>query len=543
MDDVIYLNEPMFQDGLVSQGVNDVVNAGASYVSMAFNAGADNGYLSTFRGVQATVAGTSGRYMNFAPSGTPVTQLPITTNAANTVISMQFDQPFGSQEAANSANHTTSQVNFFVLDSSGNIVATGNSNNIATDTPAQTVTIPNAGSYTVAIQVVSGADPGHVQFIRYGNGPANQLQVSQQFGSAGGTFYPASFGHNTAANAFGGGAVPWWAASPFLSQSPLQSEGFSGAGPALYVRNPDGSLKSGTVTPTLNPSIAGVDGGNTSFFVRRAADRHVQSAVPRPAGDVDQPLAGPPQLLRHLVGRAQRRRRGRAQMKQQSPNLTNEQIRTGLEAGTTPVNGAPPGTWDRQGGYGLVNAVNALAAVNVLKVSTTTPAAGAPLTQTPSQIVVTFNRPVDINTITPADLAFVKVPSTLTNMKIGTPFGVDNARFPTQVAFPFVFTVAPGKLGNGSFTYRIENPASEPVITSEDGKPLAQTFNSSFQLNDTTDPRVINTTLNGRVITVQFSEAMSPASITPSTLFLSPHRLEGQHHQHPEQRPPVQDLG
>src|SRR3954447_1514624 len=50
-DDVSYLDEPMFQDGIVAQGVIDVVNAGVSYASSAANNWGTDGYDSDFRPV------------------------------------------------------------------------------------------------------------------------------------------------------------------------------------------------------------------------------------------------------------------------------------------------------------------------------------------------------------------------------------------------------------------------------------------------------------------------------------------------------------
>ncbi len=50
-DDVSYLDEPMFQDGIVAQGVIDVVNAGVTYCSSAANNWGTDGYDSDFRPV------------------------------------------------------------------------------------------------------------------------------------------------------------------------------------------------------------------------------------------------------------------------------------------------------------------------------------------------------------------------------------------------------------------------------------------------------------------------------------------------------------
>ena len=50
-DDVSYLDEPMFQDGIIAQGVNDVVAAGVTYCSSAANNWAVDGYESVYRPV------------------------------------------------------------------------------------------------------------------------------------------------------------------------------------------------------------------------------------------------------------------------------------------------------------------------------------------------------------------------------------------------------------------------------------------------------------------------------------------------------------
>ncbi len=53
-------------------------------------------------------------------------------------------------------------------------------------------------------------------------------------------------------------------------------------------------------------------------------------------------------------------------MLQEVPNLTPAEIRQGLIDGATPMNGTPAGTWNAQSGFGLVNAINAINAVDLL---------------------------------------------------------------------------------------------------------------------------------------------------------------------------------
>ena len=95
------------------------------------------------------------------------------------------------------------------------------------------VTIPAAGSYFVAIQVVSGPAPGHVEFVDFND--TNELIASASSSAApAARTIPSSFGHATAANTIGVGATPWWAPAPFLGQNPLANEPFSSDGPGLY---------------------------------------------------------------------------------------------------------------------------------------------------------------------------------------------------------------------------------------------------------------------------------------------------------------------
>ena len=527
-DDIGLGDDPFFQDGIVSQEINTVVaNNGVSYFSAAANSGTDNGYLSTFRPVSTTVGSLgAGTFMNFAPSGAANAQLPITTNSANTTLIFQFDQPYKTQEPVGSTNGVTSQVNFYVLDSSGNIVASSTNNNVATQAPIQSLVVPAAGSYFVAMQVVSGPNPGHVEFARFGNGPNNALQVSQQYGSSGGTYYPSSTGHNAGPETIGVGAVPWWATppSPYLNQTPLASEGFSAAGPSLSVLNPDGSAKTGTIAPTLNPVVSGADGGNTSFFEGAPIDTSKPPFPGQPPTKTNLSQALPSffgtSAAVENVGAVA------ALMLQETATVTGAttldeaQIKAGLITGTTPLNGTASGTWDIQGGYGFVNAVNALAAVNNLTIVSSTPATGSTVTQAPTEIIVTFSKPVNFSTISAADLTFHKpIPGAVNGITALAPVALDNPTAPTMVAFPFTFTTRPGQIASGAFNYSIQGTAATP-ITSTDGKTLVP-YASSFTVADTIPPKVANVTVNGRVITVQFSEPVNPATVTSSNLFLT----------------------
>ncbi len=379
VDDVGFGDEPFFQPCLITQAINTVTSQGVTYLSAAANE-ADHGYLSNFRAASGTVTGVgTGTFMNFDPSGGTNLLLPITVNEANTSINFQFDQPWETQEPTGSPG-PTSQVDFYVLNAAGTIIASGTNNNVATGVPQQFVTVPTTGSYYVAIQLVSGPNPGHVEFTQFGQVSTNDLIVSQQFGSAGGTYYPTSFGHSAAANTIGVGAVPWWSPTPFLGQNPLASEPFSSSGPEIQVFNASGTASSSPLT-VQNPTVTAPDGGNITSNWPPAEQIGFVADTANP------PFPGEPATSTNLYATftpdqanlpsffgtssaAPNAAAIVALMLQRVPSATPAQIKDALieSAATTPMNGSAPGTWNAQGGYGLINAVNAIDAIDVLRV-------------------------------------------------------------------------------------------------------------------------------------------------------------------------------
>jgi hypothetical protein len=66
VDDVIYLDEPMFQDGIIAQAVDEVVAKGVSYFSSAGNRPATQAYDSKVRLVPPVPASWAGTNLNFS---------------------------------------------------------------------------------------------------------------------------------------------------------------------------------------------------------------------------------------------------------------------------------------------------------------------------------------------------------------------------------------------------------------------------------------------------------------------------------------------
>ncbi len=115
VDDIIYLDEPFFQDGIVAQAVDEVVARGKSYFSSAGNRPATQAYDSKIRIVPGTSTSWSntnlnftnvnpalyaGGFHNFDANGTVdiAQNLNFTAGGSNTIV-LQWNEPFDSKPA------------------------------------------------------------------------------------------------------------------------------------------------------------------------------------------------------------------------------------------------------------------------------------------------------------------------------------------------------------------------------------------------------------------------------------------------------------
>ncbi len=520
VDDIGILNDPAFQASPITAEIDKLAAQNVTYLSSAGNSG-DGGYLSQFRGVNATVAGIgAGRYMNFDPTGaTQATTLGVVVAGDRSNLVLQFDQPFG---------QVTSNLEFDLISSAGNVIAQTTSNTFAQGEPVAAflgadgglLNIP-AGQYSVAVRVLSGSDPGHIFMYTFGG----DVGFDQHFGSAGGTYYPTTFGHNAAPNGISVGAVPFWGTTPFESNAVTVNEPYSSFGPVLNEFNLDGSAK----TPTLlqKPDISATDANNTSFFIpgipffNTAVDQIPQQPVF--PGNTPQTFLTPKtatndlQALPYFTGTSAAAPNLAAVvvlMKQLNPTATNSQILSALTSTASPLDGSAKGTWNRQGGFGLANAVAALQAVSTLQVNSISPGSAQTITSIPYGITVNFSKPVDIRTLSASSLQ-VAGPNGAT-VTVMPPVGIDSSTFPTQVRFSILINAAPGKIANGIYITRVAGG----TIKGQDGTTLQTTFTDTFNLQQTVAPTVARTNFLGRVVSLTFATSVNPASVTPNNVYL-----------------------
>ena len=316
VDDVGYFAEPAFQDGIIAQAVNAVVASGALYFSSAGNEGNSND-------------GTSGLWEGDFVPGTAVQGVGITHNflsgvnvntitAPTSVITLQWSDPWGS-----SAN----DYDLYLLNPSlTQVVASSNTTQNGTGNPFEQINVEfNPVGYGLVIAKFGGAN----RFLRL-NTHRGRLAIATP---------GQTYGHSAAVGALsiaavnvanaGGGVFVGGAANPV--------ETFSADGPRRIFFNANGSLITpGNVSSTggtlrQKPDFAAADGGATAtpgfnpFFGTSAAAPHAAA------------IGG-------LVLSAH-------------PTFTPAQVRQALTVSALDIES--PG-WDRDSGFGIINAFVAI---------------------------------------------------------------------------------------------------------------------------------------------------------------------------------------
>lgn len=257
VDDVIYFAEPMFQDGVIAQAVDDVVADGVSYFSSAGN-GSRQSYESSFN--------PSGTFIDtgFGPReahdfdsgpGTDVFQNIMIPVGNSLIMSFQWDEPFFS---VSGAPGSTSDMDIFILDDPPvTILGASASSNIGGD-PIEILSFTNPGpatSFNIVINNYSGPNPGLMKYVSFRSGV-----TFNEFDTASGTV----FGHASASGAEAVGAAAYFSTPEFGTSPPLL-ESFSSAGPTTILFDISGT-RLGIPEIRDKPEITAPDGTNTTFF-------------------------------------------------------------------------------------------------------------------------------------------------------------------------------------------------------------------------------------------------------------------------------------
>lgn len=249
VDDVIYFAEPMFQDGVIAQAVDQVNAMGIPYFSAAGNTGRD-AYQAAF--LDSGLTGPLGGALHdFDPGPGVDTRLALTQNA-NTTYILQWQDPFFSVSGFPGA---TTDLNLCVYSPPGAVtpVACAQDANIGGD-PLEGLSLRGTQNLEISIEKSSGPDPDPIKLVMFGD----TTPVDTYAGIGAGTIY----GHANAVGANAVGASAYFL-TPEFGENPPVLNYYSSAGNTPILFDTDGSPISET---REKPEFTAPDGGNNTFF-------------------------------------------------------------------------------------------------------------------------------------------------------------------------------------------------------------------------------------------------------------------------------------
>ena len=243
VDDVLYLIEPMFQDGIVAQAVNQVVGGGAAFFSAAGNQGrlsyqsvfrpgpvlADGAFPSAPSTTQFVPHFSGGTAHNFnTAGGTDVFQRITLPNGGGFLLSFQWDSPAASVRPG--APGSPNDLNIYVLNAGATQVVAGSNNlNVGGD-PVEVFAFVNTtgatADFNILITNFQGPNPGLIKYVLFDfNGTIQEFATNS----------PTIYGHTNATGAEAVGAASY-TQTPAFGVSPPKLESFSSSGgtPILF---------------------------------------------------------------------------------------------------------------------------------------------------------------------------------------------------------------------------------------------------------------------------------------------------------------------
>ncbi len=270
-DDVTYLNEPFFQDGIIGQAVNEAVKKyGVAYYSSAGNYDRDS-YSSVFRnGGTYTIANpyegyVLGQYVmhDFDPGpGVDIFQEIIFAPGDDFTCSFQWDDPFAS--ACEDCPGALSDLDIFLAlsEDTADVLLESINFNIDGD-PFEVLGASYSGDDTLTAYIAFGKwidapgenpNPCIVKYINFGTALPGEYITNS----------PTTMGHSNSKYGVSVGASAWFN-TPEFGVDPAEINYFSSVGGIPILFNTKGrKLRRPEIRK--NPLFTATDGGNTSFF-------------------------------------------------------------------------------------------------------------------------------------------------------------------------------------------------------------------------------------------------------------------------------------
>ncbi|PSQ98760.1 MAG: hypothetical protein BRD48_06155 [Bacteroidetes bacterium QS_9_68_14] len=284
VDDVIYFAEPMFAEGVIAQGVNDVFDQGVAYFSAAGNSDG-NSYESEsgFRDSEREGPLEGGPLHDFDPGGATDSLKRVSLQEGLTgTVSLQWPQPYPS---AGSSEGASSDLDMVLLDKNGDVVAEATFPSVMDDgtgnDPVEVLQYENDGSvdadddgvadttFQVGIELVEGPPPEELLKAVYSS--FELLEYDDR--------HSTLYGHANARGAEAVAAAAFFNTPAFNEERenaeirPVEApftEGFSALGgtPIYFADTDDDGTPEQLPDPRVRakPEVIGPDGGDNTFF-------------------------------------------------------------------------------------------------------------------------------------------------------------------------------------------------------------------------------------------------------------------------------------
>ncbi|MCS3697799.1 T9SS type A sorting domain-containing protein [Salinibacter ruber] len=365
VDDIRYSTEPFYQDGPVTNAIDDVVTGdGAAYFSSAGNDG-QNSYEAPFRDSgQPGVLNSSSDAHDFDPSNanTDIRQeVTIQSGGTFQVFSFQWTDPSAQVQGSDGPD---TDLDIALVDETGTVVAQSASDNLSTGVPAETMEYTNDGNTAETLHLViekaAGPDPDEIKYVYSGSGPFTDSDVTiEEYDTLG----PTVYGHPMAEGAMAVAAAPFFNTAAYNPNAdPATLEAFSSKG-GLQIRFDRNGNPLSTPESRAKPDVTGTDRIDNTFFGTDIRDDALGGIDADPHPNFAGTSAAAPNIA--AIG---------ALIRQARPGLTPSEIYSRLENTAADVTSrlnrsanfvsvAPgPDPWS---GHGFVQAEPAVPAVDV----------------------------------------------------------------------------------------------------------------------------------------------------------------------------------
>ncbi|NJL12470.1 MAG: S8 family serine peptidase [Microscillaceae bacterium] len=319
VDDIGYLAEPFFQDGIIAQKVDEVTqNQGVTYFSAAGNL-SNQAYEST----NITFAPFGGLSAYDFGGGTFLQSYTLAPGQ-RLALSLQWDDPFYTPSGVDT------DLGIAIFNAQLTVVlGISNNNNITTSrAPVETAGYVNNTGVPQIVNVLifktpglnPNPNPGRIKYVNFGsNVRPNEFD----------TFSPTMNPHGGARAGIALGAAPY-----FNQRVP---ESFTSQGPHTVLFSPEG-IPLGAPEVRLKPDLTAIDNTNTTFFGVNLGE----DAFPN--------FAGTSAAAPHAAAVA-------ALILQKNPTFTRDQVYAALT--NTAIDLLAPG-FDNTTGFGLIDAYQAV---------------------------------------------------------------------------------------------------------------------------------------------------------------------------------------